>query len=269
MQLHRMAAVLGVCAVLPFASLAAEAQSTQASIEAHLFKQELYLRDSRQGNNLKFDAAGNTLNACPKHAAECSEPFTLNGVDVTNVDLEAGKLVLTGTRAWLEFQPKPLRIPRKGKITLEIAAPPDGDYVPALDKIFAYGLADLTRSLPEVWQPYATRMFLGEIPALVPRHPAPGPAPVVQLMRPPKLTNQVEPEITDAAREMSCKAIVVLDYLVGIDGKTHSIHIVQPAGLGLDESAIAAVSRYVFKPATKSGQPVAVEIHSEVGFGVF
>jgi outer membrane biosynthesis protein TonB len=41
---------------------------------------------------------------------------------------------------------------------------------------------------------------------------------------------------------------------------------VRPVGHGLDQQALAAVSRYRFTPAMKNGEPVPVKIMVEVNF---
>ena len=50
------------------------------------------------------------------------------------------------------------------------------------------------------------------------------------------------------------------------DGRTRDIKVVSSLGMGLDENAVAAVSRWTFKPATINGKPVAVQISVEVDF---
>jgi len=53
------------------------------------------------------------------------------------------------------------------------------------------------------------------------------------------------------------------------DGKPGYISIVKPIGLGLDEQAVAATSRYLFKPATLNGTPVRVELYVDVNFQIY
>ncbi len=54
--------------------------------------------------------------------------------------------------------------------------------------------------------------------------------------------------------------------IVGKDWHTYNIRVGQSLGMGLDEKAIEAVSRWRFKPATLNGQPVATQIAVEVDF---
>ena len=57
--------------------------------------------------------------------------------------------------------------------------------------------------------------------------------------------------------------------VVGTDGKTHYVRKVRSLGLGLDEKSIDAVSTCQFEPATRNGQPVAVQINVEVSFRLY
>jgi protein TonB len=44
---------------------------------------------------------------------------------------------------------------------------------------------------------------------------------------------------------------------------------VRPAGLGLDEKALAAVQQYKFSPAMQDGKPVKVDLYVDVNFQIF
>lgn len=52
-------------------------------------------------------------------------------------------------------------------------------------------------------------------------------------------------------------------------GHTVKTRIVRPLGVGLDDKAVAAVSRWSFHPATRDGQPVPVQINVEVNFRLY
>jgi TonB family protein len=65
------------------------------------------------------------------------------------------------------------------------------------------------------------------------------------------------------------RAIRVLAMIVGPDGRPHDIRIQRGLGMGLDQKAIEAVQRWRFEPATKDGQPVAVQISVEVSFKLY
>lgn len=57
---------------------------------------------------------------------------------------------------------------------------------------------------------------------------------------------------------------LVLSFTVGEDGKPRDIFIVSPAGMGVDDEAAEAMTKWKFSPATCQGQPCAV--HARVFF---
>ena len=59
---------------------------------------------------------------------------------------------------------------------------------------------------------------------------------------------------------------MLLSIEIGIDGRASKIRVIRAAGLGLDERAVEAVSRWRFQPAVSGGRPVAVSAVVEVGF---
>jgi protein TonB len=44
---------------------------------------------------------------------------------------------------------------------------------------------------------------------------------------------------------------------------------VRGVGMGLDEKAVEAVRQYKFKPATRDGKPVKVDLYVDVNFNIF
>jgi TonB family protein len=59
---------------------------------------------------------------------------------------------------------------------------------------------------------------------------------------------------------------VLVSLVVGEDGQPRDLRVRRSLGLGLDENAIASVSRWRFTPGMKDGQPVAVQSTVEVNF---
>jgi len=91
-----------------------------------------------------------------------------------------------------------------------------------------------------------------------------GPSP--RITRGPKVIHQVEPEYSEEARKARFQGVVLLSIEIGIDGRASKIRVVRGAGLGLDERAVEAVSRWLFQPAISGDRPVAVSAVVEVGF---
>jgi TonB family protein len=87
-------------------------------------------------------------------------------------------------------------------------------------------------------------------------------------MIPPRLIWQVIPKIPKEARKGALTAKVLVGLIVGTDGQPHELWLLHPAGYGLDEAAIKAVSQYKFQPAKHNGEPVPVSLNVEVNFQV-
>src|SRR5579864_446619 len=77
------------------------------------------------------------------------------------------------------------------------------------------------------------------------------------------------PEYSPEARQAKFQGTVVLWAIIGPDGRPHSLRVAHSLGMGLDEKAIEAVRTWRFRPATKEGNPVAVEINVEVNFHLY
>ena len=82
----------------------------------------------------------------------------------------------------------------------------------------------------------------------------------------PTVAFKVEPEYSEEARKVHLEGAVILKIIIDEEGKPRDLQVVRSLGLGLDESAIAAVSKWQFQPRTKNGQPVPGPAQIEVNF---
>ncbi len=82
----------------------------------------------------------------------------------------------------------------------------------------------------------------------------------------PQLLFKVEPEYSEEARKAKFQGTVVLYVVVDEKGMPQDLKVVRPLGLGLDEKAIEAVTKWRFKPGYKDGRPVKVAATIEVNF---
>ncbi len=85
----------------------------------------------------------------------------------------------------------------------------------------------------------------------------------------PKPISQKGPEFSDEARSAKYQGTVVLSIVVDKTGQTRNIRIRKPVGFGLDQKAVETVSTWRFKPATKDGEPIDVELAVEVDFHLY
>jgi periplasmic protein TonB len=75
-----------------------------------------------------------------------------------------------------------------------------------------------------------------------------------------------DPEYSEEARKAKYSGTVVLSIIVDSTGKPRDIKVIRSLGLGLDEKAIEAVTKWKFRPGYRNGQPVAVQASIEVNF---
>jgi TonB family protein len=86
---------------------------------------------------------------------------------------------------------------------------------------------------------------------------------------PPRAIYTPEPEFSEEARKAKYQGVVVLNIIVGVDGRVHSPRVVRSLGMGLDEKALEGVKTWKFDPSKKDGRPVAVEMNIEVAFNLY
>jgi protein TonB len=92
----------------------------------------------------------------------------------------------------------------------------------------------------------------------------------------PVLIHSVKPRYPKAAQKSSSPETVIVNCYIERDGTTSNVHAVQVTDSSaseannstksLEDSAVEAVKHYKFKPASKDGQPVPVELNVNVTF---
>jgi TonB family protein len=85
----------------------------------------------------------------------------------------------------------------------------------------------------------------------------------------PVPTYTPEAKYTREARKKKIQGHCLVSIIVDAAGVPQNPRVVRPVGYGLDESALAAVKKYKFKPAMKDGHPVAVQMTIEVNFRLY
>jgi TonB family protein len=83
---------------------------------------------------------------------------------------------------------------------------------------------------------------------------------------PAALIWKVEPEYSDEARRAKVQGAVLLYLEVDSEGRPRNISVRQSLGLGLDEKAIEAVTRWKFRPGRQNGKPITTSAVVEVNF---
>jgi TonB family protein len=82
----------------------------------------------------------------------------------------------------------------------------------------------------------------------------------------PVLVHSVDARYSEKARQAKYSGVCIVSLVVDRRGMPEHVHTTRRLGMGLDEKAIEAVRQYRFKPATRFGKPVAVDLTIEVNF---
>jgi protein TonB len=85
----------------------------------------------------------------------------------------------------------------------------------------------------------------------------------------PKPLKTPDPEFSPEARQAKFQGTVTLVFVVDHTGRVRNIRILRPLGCGLDNRAVNSVAEWKFSPATKGGEPVAVELHADMDFHLY
>lgn len=90
----------------------------------------------------------------------------------------------------------------------------------------------------------------------VPAPSRPRPKVVEPTIVPAQIVSKPRPAYTDEARSRRVEGEVVLEVLFSAEGRSRVLRVVKGLGSGLDEQAVQAAERIVFKPASRDGRPV-------------
>ena len=85
---------------------------------------------------------------------------------------------------------------------------------------------------------------------------------------PPEVRHRVEPRYTEAARKIRFEGAVILSLLIDPEGRVAEVTVLRGLPFGLTESAVEAVSQWLFEPCTFNGNPVSVRYNLTVRFRV-
>jgi TonB family protein len=93
--------------------------------------------------------------------------------------------------------------------------------------------------------------------------------PTPPALTPPRLVTAAEAPYPEAAKEAGKEGVVQLRLTISEKGVVETVERVsEPLGLGLDEAAADAATRFVFEPATRDGKPVSARIIYDYVFDI-
>ncbi len=90
--------------------------------------------------------------------------------------------------------------------------------------------------------------------------------PIYQVDSQPAVLSEMKIPYPEGARREGIEGTVLLSIVIDAEGKVVSAKVLSGPGHGLNESARDAISRFRFKPAIKSGQPVSTEMKYQYTF---
>lgn len=82
----------------------------------------------------------------------------------------------------------------------------------------------------------------------------------------PSILSKKEPDYTETAQLSHYSGTALFTVIIDAQGIPTNIRLVRGLGYGLDENGAQAISVWRFRPATKEGSPVAVQVNIEVNF---
>jgi TonB family protein len=84
----------------------------------------------------------------------------------------------------------------------------------------------------------------------------------------PTLVRHVAPQYTSEAMRQKIQGVVVLDAIIGIDGRITAVRVARSLDrrFGLDQAALAAAQQWTFTPARRIGVPIAVKVQLHLEF---
>ena len=81
-----------------------------------------------------------------------------------------------------------------------------------------------------------------------------------------KILKEVKPAYPPEAKAAGEHGVVLLEAVVGVDGKVSDVEVLRPVSRALDAAAKEAVSQWEFEPARSGDRPVRVRLTVAVRF---
>lgn len=243
-----------------------ESNDLQKRLQDRFLNKIFMIRNFYGGSHLVFDSQGNLLEGDRKVGYEGC--WSAAQIEIHKMEINKGRLILRGPRVFGVYDTKTKEISQLGRehqeVQIEVQFDPaqvDEDSITGiLAKIFLNREDDLGRLIPDVWTAKDTTRTLQNAVSTFRKENG---------FIAPKPIHTPDPEYSEQARKAKYQGDVMLSCVVDQNGNIASIRINQCLGLGLDEQAIHALSTWKFEPATKDGQPVAVQLNVSMNFHLY
>lgn len=117
---------------------------------------------------------------------------------------------------------------------------------------------------PDIDMPDTDIIF--DIPSGPPPKEPEGPIRVGGDVKKPEKISGPQPQYTEIARKARIQGVVIVEAIINKQGNVTNVKVLKPLPMGLDQAAVDAVKKWVFKPATLNGKPVEVYYNLTVNF---
>jgi TonB family protein len=267
-----------ICFLALFLIQTGRAQSVKDALNHKYKNQVLALRSPFTARDQKFDSAGQPLNA------PTGSWLLYGGIFVEKLNLSSDTLRLEGHRAAYYIDKKNGKLihtiyDKARRIEVHLDQPLNSldDAQTVLNRVFFLDGEAAEHVKPEFRRaddntPEDQIFHISKHAFRRPDDNAPEAATDRDkegIVLPPRPTYTPEPEYSLQARNAKYQGTVVLNIVIDRAGKISRIRLERPLGMGLDENAMEGVKRWRFNPATRNGQPVAVEMNIEVSFNLY
>jgi TonB family protein len=251
-------------AVIVLTQITAHADSLKDALDQKYKKHVLALRSPFTHGDQKFDSNGQPLNP----ATTKDSWLIFGGFYVEKIELSPEMLRMEGPRVGLSGEKKddktilvPVGKPVKVEIHLDHPLQSADEVRDILGRVFYLDNEALEHARPE----YRRAGDKGLEPTFKIGKKDPSDKETVNA---PRAVYTPEPEFSEAARKKRFQGTVLLNVVINEEGNISRIRVQKSLGLGLDENAVESMKSWRFKPATRNGQPVAVEMNIEVSFSL-
>ena len=85
----------------------------------------------------------------------------------------------------------------------------------------------------------------------------------------PRALYAPDPQYSDTARKAKTNGTVVVALAINENGGVDAVKVVRHLEPGLDRNAMDAARQWKFAPATKDGNPIAVQMNVEMTFKLY
>jgi TonB family protein len=271
-----IASLISVLVVSASLVTASDNKSVEKQLRQDLEQKVLSLRVPNASKNLRFDSSGRSIEAFSP------APWTTSALlRIKKVSLKPNTLQIECERVLVALRKTetsggspalaPILTGQSVRMTIDLdptALNADQESA-VLEKVFEP--VDVQHRIATYWQPAAPPVpgtLSSEKGKVVGTLEGKRPVYLVKpgVIEPPKAVHAPDPEYSPAARKKRVEGTTVLMVIVNEKGVPEILEVVRDLGEGLDIEALASVSDWRFKPATRGGEAVAVMINVEVTF---